>query len=108
MLQGLTNDTYTQFVQDVAKSRPQLALAQANEWANGQIFTGRQGLEKGLVDEIGSFSVLEKTLRQKTTLEEKIDWVYPPKPSPFRGLFGTNDEDYPDGDSYIGWFINGV
>lgn len=108
MLQGLTNDTYTQFVHDVSQSRPQLALARVNEWANGQIFTGRQGLEKGLVDELGSFSTLEKTLRQKTTLEEKIDWVYPPKPSPFRGLFGNPEEDYPDGDSLLGWIINGV
>lgn len=108
LLQGLTNDTYNQFVHDVAQARPKLSLAESAQWANGQIFTGRQGLEKGLVDELGSFSTLEKVLRQKTTIEGKIEWIYPPKPSPFKDFFGQNNDEYPDSESYAGWIIEGM
>ena len=40
LVQELCDDTYNQFVTDVATSRPQLVVTQAPDWANGKIFTG--------------------------------------------------------------------
>ncbi len=53
LLQEICNDTYQQFIEDVAKSRPALALKDADKWANGTIFTGRQALDLNLIDQIG-------------------------------------------------------
>ncbi len=102
MLQSLTDDTYRQFTQYVSKMRPQLQLAQVGVWGNGKVFTGHQGLELGLVDEIGSQSTVEKVLRKIAPIEGEIEWVKPPRPSGLAALFGTtSDDDSQEGDSYI-------
>lgn len=52
-LQDVVDDTYNQFVADVALQR---GLDQSNHeaWANGRIFTGNQALKLKLVDELGT------------------------------------------------------
>lgn len=94
LLQGLTNDTYEQFVKDVSQSRPKLTLDTANEWANGKIFTGRQAFALGLVDELGSISVAEKALRQRALIEGQIEWehVSTSERSLWKYLTGSTDE----------------
>lgn len=91
MLQDLTNDTYNQFIRDIAQSRTKLALAQAHEWADGKIFTGHQAFEKGLIDEIGAQSALENYLKQKITVTGDIKYIKQPKQSPLSQLFGSGD-----------------
>lgn len=98
MLQGLTRDTYEQFVKDVAQQRSKLVVAHASEWAEGRVFTGHQALEKGLIDEIGSPSSVEHYLKQKITVVGKIDYVKAPKISAIASLLGTDDND--DDSSY--------
>lgn len=94
MLQSVTDDSYKQFVADVKAMRPKLADKNPKEWAEGTIFTGRQGLELGLVDELGSQSVLEQVLKDKgTPIEGDVLWVHPPKPSTFAKLFSKEDDD---------------
>ncbi len=83
LMQGLTNDSYQQFTQDVAKTR-KLSLVAINEWADGKIFTGRQARKLGLIDEIGSAYNALKVLKEKALIEDKIEWVKPPIK---RGLF---------------------
>lgn len=92
MLQALTNDTYDQFIHDVAKSRPVLSLAKSAEWANGKVFTGRQALALGLVDQLGSLTTLEQLLRQNAAVHGRIEWIRPPQPSAFSKLFGAGDD----------------
>ncbi len=77
LLQELCNDTYTQFVEDVAKSRPVLAIKDADKWANGRIFTGKQALEMKLIDQIGSLSHAELQLRERAHIpaSQEIQWV---------------------------------
>jgi protease-4 len=53
LLQGLINDVFDQFVQDVAKGRG-MPVAQVRKLADGRVFTGRQAKAYRLVDEIGS------------------------------------------------------
>ncbi len=63
LLQELCNNTYQQFITDVSKSRPALALKDAEMWANGKIFTGEQALDLKLIDKIGSLSLVEQEIR---------------------------------------------
>ncbi|TET07070.1 signal peptide peptidase SppA [Candidatus Dependentiae bacterium] len=87
MLQGVTDDAYNQFIQDVAQAR-KLSLNKANEWANGKIFTGRQALTLGLIDEIGSAYNAVKKIKEKALIEGEIEWVHPPKKGGLMRLFG--------------------
>jgi protease IV len=53
MLQSTMGNVYDEFKQRVATGRS-LTLEQVEEVAQGQVWTGRQALESGLVDELGS------------------------------------------------------
>lgn len=53
MIQSLIDDTHDQFINLVAESRG-LDLDYARSLADGSIFTGRQALEKELIDDLGT------------------------------------------------------
>jgi protease-4 len=53
-LQGIVMDMYSQFVQAVSDSR-NISYEQAQQAANGKIYTGKAALEMGLIDELGSW-----------------------------------------------------
>ncbi len=55
IMQDLTNNLYKQFVTEVAGGR-KLPLADVESLATGQIYTGTQALEAGLVDELGGLN----------------------------------------------------
>jgi protease-4 len=56
LLQGLVDDTYGQFLDDVAERRSgKISKEKLKEIADGRVFTGRQAKELGLVDELGNF-----------------------------------------------------
>jgi protease-4 len=52
LLQGLINDAYSQFLKAVSEGR-KIPEADLKDLADGRIFTGRQALDKKLVDEVG-------------------------------------------------------
>ena len=52
ILQGVIDDVYAQFVADVAASR-NMPVEKVKGIADGRIYTGKQALELGLVDELG-------------------------------------------------------
>lgn len=54
MLQAAIDDTYDQFVNVVAERRD-MDLDRVREIADGSVYTGRQALELGLVDEMGTY-----------------------------------------------------
>jgi protease-4 len=54
MMQAAIDDVYEQFVQAVMEGR-NLTREEVLELADGSVFTGRQALNLGLVDELGSF-----------------------------------------------------
>ncbi len=93
MYQSITDDTYKQFVYDVSQRRPKVASKDPKEWADGKTFTGKQGLEIGLVDDLGAQALLEKALRDRIAVEGDIEWVHIPKPSMFSKLFGTEENN---------------
>lgn len=56
ILQNIVDDTYEQFLSDVARGREgKISAERVRELADGRIFTGRQALEEGLVDSLGNF-----------------------------------------------------
>jgi protease-4 len=53
MMQAAIDDTYDQFINVVSETR-NLDLEEVRKIADGSIFTGRQALELGLIDELGT------------------------------------------------------
>ena len=53
ILQGVLDDVHEQFIKAVAEGR-KMSLENVKELADGRIFTGRQAVEVGLVDELGN------------------------------------------------------
>lgn len=56
ILQGMVDDIYEQFIEVVAEGRKgKMTREQIEAIADGRVFTGRQALEIGLVDQLGNF-----------------------------------------------------
>lgn len=56
ILQGLVTDAYNQFVDAVAGGR-HMSVSIVKKLADGRIYSGRQALKLGLVDNLGSYTV---------------------------------------------------
>jgi len=54
MLQAAIDDTYDQFINVVAVSRS-IDIEDVRKLSDGSIFTGRQAMKNGLIDELGTF-----------------------------------------------------
>lgn len=54
MLQAAIDDTYDQFIAVIAETR-EMEIERVREIADGSIYTGRQALELGLIDELGTY-----------------------------------------------------
>jgi len=92
-LQGLANDTYKRFIDDVATAR-NLDKATQAQWADGKVFTGVQAKELKLIDIIGSHSDAVDELKKLANIEEDICFVtFRKRPSILMRLI-MGDEDY--------------
>lgn len=89
LLQSMLDDTYDQFVHDVATQR-KLSLSQSSVWADGKIFNGRQALKLGLVDQLGSLSAAVSALKERALIQGEIRWIKTPER---KGLFGMLNAD---------------
>lgn len=78
ILQGMIDDVYDQFVHQVATSR-KLPLDDVKALADGRIFSGRQALAEGLVDELGNFQDAVAAAGRLAGIEGKPRLVYPPQ-----------------------------
>lgn len=88
LLQNVLDDAYDQFKTNIAQTR-KVSLDESTTWAEGKIFTGRQALKIGLIDEVGSISTAKRVLKEKALIESEIEWVHPPKSGGFlNALFG--------------------
>lgn len=93
MLQSLSDDSYQNFVAHVAQHRHKLSKEKAQEWANGKIFTGNQGLKIGLIDQIGSQSDAITKIKELAIVVGEIEWVKPEPKGGLLSLFSTDRED---------------
>jgi protease-4 len=92
MLQDILDDTYQQFVADVATAR-KISPTQANVWANGKIFTGRQALKLGLIDQIGVTSTAITVIKEKALIEGEIRWIHPDRHRTLLSFLMGSEED---------------
>lgn len=93
MLQQLSDDTYQQFVKDIAKQR-HLPIQQKDSWANGKIFTGNDALKQKLIDAVGNQSTATDYIKQNILHSDKeIIFIKEPALSPFQQWFTQHDSD---------------
>ncbi|MEX0940855.1 MAG: signal peptide peptidase SppA [Candidatus Babeliales bacterium] len=91
-LQSVTDDSYQNFIEHVAKNRSQVMLDNAKEWANGKLFTARQALKLGLINEVGSQTNAINQLKKLAIIDGEIEWVIPPKDQGLWSFFtGSRD-----------------
>ena len=76
--QGLIDDLHGQFLSVVAKER-NIPMNKAGELANGQVYSGRQAVENGLIDMLGTFEDAVLLAARKSGHVEEPEIVYPPK-----------------------------
>jgi len=75
-VQDWVDDTFEQFVLVVSESR-HLPIDTVRHYATGRVYTGRQALEIGLVDQLGNFNRAVELLSRMTGIEGKPKLVYP-------------------------------
>lgn len=81
ILQTMIDDVHDQFVTAVAEGR-QLDIVKVRAIADGRIFSGRQALAAGLVDELGNLQDAIAIAGKLGGIEGEPDVVYPPEEKP--------------------------
>ena len=69
---------YEQFVQDIATARG-MKLEDVRAVADGRVFTGKQALDLGLIDELGTLYDTADFLHKDLGLDGELNLIYPPK-----------------------------
>ncbi len=78
ILQGIIDDVHMQFIEAVAEGRG-MSPEEVALIADGRIFTGRQALEAGLVDELGNLQDSIKAAAELAGVVGEVEIVYPPR-----------------------------
>ena len=70
-LQSVIDDTYNMFITDVANAR-KLDVKNYTQFADAKVFTASQAKKVGLIDEVGTISIAEKTLAKLSNIDDTI------------------------------------
>ena len=90
LLQGLIDDAYDQFLQAVIEGR-NLKKGEAEKIAQGQVFTGRQAKNLGLIDEIGNFQDAVRLAGKLAGIPGEPRVIELPRPFPrILGIFSSH------------------
>ena len=90
LLQGVIDDAYDQFLQAVMEGR-NLKKREAEKIAQGQVFTGRQAKNLGLIDEIGNFQDAVRLAGKLAGIPGEPKVIELPKPFPgILGIFSSH------------------
>lgn len=76
LIQGLIDDIYDQFTETVSSSR-NIPMKKLRVIADGRIFTGRQAMKLGLVDEMGDLEHSIDVAAKLAEIQGKPDVIYP-------------------------------
>lgn len=107
LLQGMVNDIFDQFVKTVAEGR-RLPEDRVRRIADGRVFTGRQAMAEGLVDEMGNLEDAIARAGQLAGLAPGFDVIEFGRLTPLERLLfgigarGTRLEDILPGSGGIG------
>jgi protease-4 len=93
-LQGLLDNIYQQFLNDVARNR-KLPLAKVRTLAEGRVYTGEEAKQLGLVDAFGNLPDAIEKAGRLGGIKGKVKAVYPEKEgfSLLRLLLGQDTEE---------------
>ncbi len=80
-LQGVIQDVHQQFEQAVAEGR-KLDMEKVHALADGRVFTGRQALEQGLVDQLGNLPDAINKAAELAGIKGEPQVVWPPRKRP--------------------------
>jgi protease-4 len=80
-LQGIIQDVHQQFEQAVAEGR-KLDMDKVHVLADGRIFTGRQALGQGLVDQLGNLPDAINKAAELAGIKGEPEVVWPPRKRP--------------------------
>ena len=92
-MQKMLNEIYAQFTRKAAAGR-KMDYEKLEKLARGRVYTGRQALEKGLVDKLGTLEDAFAHAQELAGLkaDDKVERMVLPKPaSPLEALFGPLD-----------------
>ena len=97
-VQDFLDSFYTQFKDRVMDSRGERIKGDLEESAAGRVYTGRQALERGLVDKIGGLRDAMEYVAKKANLGDDYEvYMLPEAKDPFEQLFanllGQDTED---------------
>jgi protease-4 len=88
IMQEITDQIYDQFVQVVAEGR-KMSVDKVRELATGQLYTGVQAKELGLVDELGGLNEAIDLAASLAGIEKpKVEYYKPETPSLLNALLG--------------------
>lgn len=76
LLQGMIDDVHSQFVQAISEGR-NIPLDRLQPYVDGRIFTGRQALAAGLIDELGTFNDAIDYAAKVSGMGSDPDLIYP-------------------------------
>ena len=76
LIQSMVDDTYDQFLEVVAKGR-RLPKEDVRKIADGRLYTGRQALKLGLVDELGDLNHAVRLAGAMSGMSGEPDIIYP-------------------------------
>jgi protease-4 len=75
ILQASVNQTYDDFIGEVSRAR-KLSKERVDQLAQGQVWTGGQAHQRGLVDQLGGLKAAVRLAAEKAGLDEGFDFVY--------------------------------
>jgi len=90
LLQGLSDDLHTQFIEDIASGR-QMEVAKVKAMADGSVFSGKTARSYGLVDRLGNLNDAVNWAGEEAGLTGPLRMVYP-REEPYERLLRFFDE----------------
>ncbi|MHB1125859.1 MAG: signal peptide peptidase SppA [Bacillota bacterium] len=111
ILQSMVDDIYDQFVDVVAEGRG-MPREKVIELADGRVYTGRQAIKLGLVDDLGDFQQAVDITAEIAGIKGEPELKYYGRPSPFSIFFNTfkgmsnNSDPLPRAGSYGDTILN--
>ncbi len=95
VITSMMEDTYGQFTTKAAEGR-KMPVDKLRELAGGRVYTGRQALENGLVDQLGTLQDAIAEAKQMAGIDKDVDVKLEVLPEPtnfFESLFGDLDAE---------------
>lgn len=81
-MQNLTDSIYASFVEKAAASR-KMSVEALNAVAGGRVWSGKQALERGLVDQLGGLDDALAMVRKQAGVDDKVEVNHVPKARSF-------------------------